>query len=205
MSTVSQENTAALNNFHGNKKPFYLFPVPTEITPSFELTRSFSNAINKMSYYYYEREYSDKNFINGAKMAITQMAKAIREHDIEAVTELTVKQFSMELREKMSIIPQDVLQKHLSFTKDNIVHAFIHSLLTAPKEAFNLDPEALCFYGKVIAVIDPHSTQQVSLNKALKNANDDTLFCNVTVCRHLNPLDIWKVSHINFFEKRFVY
>uniref|UniRef100_A0A914YEV5 Uncharacterized protein n=1 Tax=Panagrolaimus superbus TaxID=310955 RepID=A0A914YEV5_9BILA len=205
MSTISQENTAALQFHNNNKKPFYLFPVPTDITPSFELTRTVSNAINKMSYYYYEREYSDNNFINGGKMAITQMAKAIREHDIEAVTELTLKQFSIELREKMSIIPQDVLQKRLSFTQDNIVHAFIHSLLTAPKEAFNLDPEAVSFYGKIIAVIDPHSTQQVSLHKALKNANNDTLFCNVTVCRHLNPLDLWKVSHINFFEKCVVY
>uniref|UniRef100_A0AC35FSA2 Tim44-like domain-containing protein n=1 Tax=Panagrolaimus sp. PS1159 TaxID=55785 RepID=A0AC35FSA2_9BILA len=205
MSTVSKENPVNLNNYHMNKKPFYIFPIPKDITPSFELVRTLSNALNKMTYYYYEKEYSDKNFISGANLAITQMAKAIREHDIEAINELTVKQFATEIREKMAIIPQDVLKERLSFTKDNIVHAFIHALFTAPQKPFNLDPEALCFYGKVVAIIDPNSTQQVSLNKALKNANDDTLFCNVTVCRHLNPLDIWKISHINFFDKRFVY
>ena len=55
-------------------EPFHLFPAPKDITPTFEIYRTIANALTKLSYHYFEPEYSEAKFINGAKLVSFSVA-----------------------------------------------------------------------------------------------------------------------------------
>ncbi|KAE9555674.1 hypothetical protein FO519_001145 [Halicephalobus sp. NKZ332] len=154
-----------------------------------------------MAYIKMEPEYTDDRFVNGAKQAISLVAKALREDDNELLSSTSLKAFSTTLMDRVKELPREVVQRRMSFEKENIVHACIHSCVISSNKAFNVELDGMTYFGTVIAVIDPKSTEQVSLATALKRASSDVLICNITVCRQLRPLGIWKISHVNFFTQ----
>uniref|UniRef100_A0AC34R0C6 Tim44-like domain-containing protein n=1 Tax=Panagrolaimus sp. JU765 TaxID=591449 RepID=A0AC34R0C6_9BILA len=194
---VAGKNEVPLQN---SVKQFYLFPAPMVTTPSFELWRSIGNTVAKVAYSRYEPQYTDKGFINGSKQAISLIAKAIREQNNELISSLSLKRLSYALFDRLKDFPPEFLQTRFSFDENNIIHGFFHSCIMSNDRSFSLDISEMAFFGTVVAIIDPNSTKPVPISEALKDVNSQTLFCNITVCRRINPLGPWKISHINFFD-----
>uniref|UniRef100_A0A7E4ZZ62 Mitochondrial import inner membrane translocase subunit TIM44 n=1 Tax=Panagrellus redivivus TaxID=6233 RepID=A0A7E4ZZ62_PANRE len=202
VAEASIASTVPKSRQHGAR--FALFPTPTVVTPPFELSRSLGNLISKLTYLGFELGYTDAKFASGAESAIALAAKCIKQNDSAAMSAIMLSPCVSKLRQRLDEIPPELVQKRFDFTRDNIIYSGYHSSVISSNKAFNLDVGEMTYFSTAIAVIQPDSTKRVSLRTAISKATPDTLFCNITVCRQLSPLGLWRISDINFFDQSFV-
>uniref|UniRef100_A0A914EP34 Uncharacterized protein n=1 Tax=Acrobeloides nanus TaxID=290746 RepID=A0A914EP34_9BILA len=184
------------------EKAFYLFKSPQVILSNLELIKGIGNKWSKAYYkYLIEPTYSNAGFLNGAERGIHLAATYMRESKFEKLNRIMTSELVEKIKNRMHELPPDLVQEKLKFEQENIIHSFIHSTMLSSDRLMSL--KGLAFYGTVVAFIDDmdrNSTSKKSLRQIIKSPN--WLCCNVTFCRQLDPPGIWKITDINFFDKK---
>ncbi|VDM95183.1 unnamed protein product [Thelazia callipaeda] len=200
---ISKEGPA-----ENDSKPFVLLEEKKCIIPVFDLSRRLGNVLAQFRYrYFFEKQFSVESFLSGAVQASILCGDYIRRKDWSNLRRIMVEDCVSELQARLS--SSDQCLERLKFSLDDVICSVIDSSYTCGKlqpgvsgvRSF-LPLKHRAFYTQVIIYIKKSNIDQnMNIEQLLRTSpRRSLLICNITLSRILNPLGMWKVTRINFFD-----
>ncbi|VDM23641.1 unnamed protein product [Toxocara canis] len=187
-----------------SKRLFALLPRRGVVIPSFDVQRRIGNFLSQFIYQrLFEKEYTLNGFLNGITEAALLCARHISDGNWDRLGAIMNSEAVDELRERYEWLSEDD-KKRLRFSTNDVICAFIHSTFISGRRIFRISkPSNFAFYG--IAVLYIRKDESINVDEAphkllQSSPPGSIMICNVTISRPLNPLGIWKVTKVNFFD-----
>uniref|UniRef100_A0A0R3RVX6 Uncharacterized protein n=1 Tax=Elaeophora elaphi TaxID=1147741 RepID=A0A0R3RVX6_9BILA len=190
-------------------KSFILLEEDRYVVPVFDLNRRLGNVFAQFRYRkFFEKEFTVKGFLNGAIQAAVLCADYIRQGDWGNLRRIMIDEAVSELQMRFDPFNAEDFER-LQFSINDVIYSVIDSSYTCgktqPKTSglrsfFPLKHRA--FYSQVIIYIKRGNIDEnQSIQRLLRISPPGSLLvCNITLSRILNPLGMWKVTRINFFD-----
>uniref|UniRef100_A0A0M3IDW3 Tim44 domain-containing protein n=1 Tax=Ascaris lumbricoides TaxID=6252 RepID=A0A0M3IDW3_ASCLU len=187
-----------------NRQMFTLLPRRGVVIPSFDLQRRLCNMLSQFIYQrFFEKEYTLEGFLNGITEAAILCGQHISNGNWDRLGAIMNSEAVDELRERYDSLSEND-KSRLRFTVDDVICSFIHSTFISGRRIFRISkPSNFAFYA--IAVLYIRRDTSVNMDEAPEKLLETSppgsiMISNVTISRPLNPLGIWKVTKINFFD-----
>ncbi|CAG9530890.1 unnamed protein product [Cercopithifilaria johnstoni] len=208
-SSVSNHQTSELSISKNSNKPFILLEENRSVIPVFDFNRRLGNVFAQFRYrYFFEKEFTVKGFLNGAIQAAVLCADYIRHGDWGNLRRILTDEAVSELQARLDPFNAEHFER-LQFSIDDVIYSVINSSYTSGK----IQPKTSglrsffpakhrAFYSQAIIYIKKSNIDESkSIERLLRiSPPGSLLICNITLSRILNPLGMWKVTRINFFD-----
>ncbi|KAL3997409.1 hypothetical protein ACH3XW_10785 [Acanthocheilonema viteae] len=208
-SSVSNQKTSELNILRDGNKPFILLEEDRSVIPVFDFNRRLGNVFAQFRYrYLFEKEFTVKGFLNGAIQAAQLCADYIRQGDWGNLRRIMIDDAVSELQTRFDPFNVEDFER-LKFSINDVIYSVINSSYTCGK----IQPKTSglrsffpakhrAFYSQAIIYIKKSNIDESkSIERLLRILPPGSLLiCNITLSRILNPLGMWKVTRINFFD-----
>ncbi|VIO95844.1 Uncharacterized protein BM_BM6956 [Brugia malayi] len=207
--SVSDHQISEISISKNANKPFILLEDDKSIVPVFDLNRRLGNVFAQFRYrHFFEKEFTVKGFLNGAIQAAVLCAGYIRYGDWGNLRRIMIDETVSELQTRFDPFNMEDFER-LQFSTNDVICSVIDSSYTCgkiqPKTSglrsfFPLKHRA--FYSQAIIYIKKSNmNENESIERLLRiSPPGSLLICNITLSRILNPLGMWKVTRINFFD-----
>lgn len=168
-----------------------LFPAPKALVPPFEITRKIGNAFSQTVYKLcFEKSFSLEGLIRGANEGVALIGHHIHDGNWEKMASITTTDLVDTAQTSTQSLTKEQLER-IKFSKDDIVHSFLHSSIITGKNLFKLSESGnLGIYFTVVSYVRTSNSvpDSISLRQATGKYKNDLMAVNVTFARTLNPL-----------------
>ncbi|EFO23557.2 hypothetical protein LOAG_04921 [Loa loa] len=208
-SSISNHQISELNASKSADKSFILLEEDKSVVPVFDLNRRLGNIFAQFRYrHFFEKEFTVEGFLNGAIQATVLCADYIRHGDWGNLRRIMIDEAVSELQMRFDPFNMEDFE-WLKFSVSDVIYSVIDSSYTCgkiqPKTSglrsfFPLKHRA--FYSQAIIYIKKSNIDESKSIEHLLRISPprSLLICNITLSRILNPLGMWKVTRINFFD-----
>lgn len=202
---VSQPSTS-----ENDSRPFILLEEDRYVVPAFDLQRRLGNVLAQYKYRkLHENEFTVAGFLNGAIQAAELCARFIRRGDWGSLRRIMIDEAVSELQTRFDPFSENDFER-LKFSVNDVICSVINSSYTCGKMQPNVSGlrsyfplKHRSFYTQAIIYIK--KSDDIDMNKSIEHLLRHSqprslLICNITLSRILNPLGMWKVTRVNFFD-----